>query len=71
MESAGGDDNYADLASIIPAVLDHSEFPDGPVERLEINCHATGEVTYRVWAPRAEEATGGYLNADQASSFQR
>jgi len=37
------------------------ELPNGPVERLEITTLASGEATYRVWEPRADEPIGGYL----------
>lgn len=55
-------DRYPSFESVISAIQDHDEFQEGPVERLEITCLANGDATYRVWAPRAEEPTGGFFS---------
>lgn len=54
-------DRYPTFNQALRRIQTETEIPDGPVERLELHCHASGEVTYRVWGPRAEEPEGGYL----------
>jgi hypothetical protein len=44
-------------------ILQEAEIEDVPIERLEVNFLASGEVTYRYWAPRAEEPEGGALGS--------
>jgi hypothetical protein len=54
-------DRYPELKKVLQAVSDAQDLPEGPIERLEVTCLASGEATYRVWAARAEEPEGGYL----------
>jgi len=42
-------------------VANEGVIPDAPVEWIEVNCLASGELTYRWRTPRADEAEGGYL----------
>lgn len=56
-------DRHPTFPEALRRILSEAELPDGPVERLEVFVHASGEVTYRVWEPRAEESTGGYIPA--------
>jgi hypothetical protein len=54
-------DRYPDLKGVVASILDDPNLPQGPVERLEVTCLASGEATYRVWAARAEDPEGGYI----------
>lgn len=54
-------DRYRDMRDVFERVISDDDFPTGEVERLELVCHASGDVTWRVWTPRAEEPIGGYL----------
>lgn len=53
-------DRHRSASDAIEAVLQHEDFPKGPVERVEIMCHASGDVTWRIWTPRAVEPLGGF-----------
>jgi hypothetical protein len=57
------EDRFQSLSDAISSAREHEDFPTGQVEKFEIVCHASGEVTWRVWAPRAEEPLGGYVPA--------
>lgn len=59
-------DRYPTLAQILSRILDDSDLLDLRVERLEVTLFASGEATYRVWAPRAEESDGGYYGPPEA-----
>lgn len=54
-------DHHEDFRSALRRILDEGNIEDGPVERLEVFIHASGELTYRYWRPRAEESEGGHL----------
>lgn len=54
-------DRYPAAAKGLRRILDEGTLPDGPIERLEVTFLASGEATYRVWEPRAEDSEGGYL----------
>jgi hypothetical protein len=54
-------DRYPNIADVLTAMQQDDEIQQGPVERIEVNCLANGDATYRVWAPRAEEPVGGFL----------
>jgi hypothetical protein len=58
-------DRYPDFAGVLRAVLRHSEVGHRPVERVEVWAHASGEATYRLWEPKADEPSGGYLTPEQ------
>lgn len=53
-------DRYPDLAGVLSLIGDAEDYPEGPIEKVEIICHASGDATWRVWTPRAEEPVGGY-----------
>jgi hypothetical protein len=55
------EDRYPSFFEVLRRVMDETDLPDGPVERLEVTCLASGEATYRVWAAREIEPQGGYL----------
>jgi hypothetical protein len=57
-------DRHPNFAATLRAILARPDLPEGPIERLEVFCHASGEATYRVWQPRAEDSEGGYLSQD-------
>lgn len=54
-------DRYPNFFDVLRRVMDETELPDAPIERLEVTCLASGEATYRVWEARAVEPDGGYL----------
>lgn len=56
-------DRFPPLDKVLAAIRENPDMPEGEVERIEINCLASGDATYRVWAPRAEEPVGGYIAA--------
>ena len=58
-------DRYPTLNKVVRMVLADAELANDTVERIEITTTASGEATYRVWAPRAEEFTGGYFPATE------
>lgn len=55
-------DRYPNVEDVFALILEEEDLPPGPIERLEVTCLASGEATYRVWEPRAEEPTGGYFS---------
>ena len=54
-------DRHKSLKEAVTAVGNDFESPDAQVERVEIDVSAAGEVTYRVWRARSDEAEGGYV----------
>ena len=56
-------DRYPTAVEGLRRVIGEGVLPDGPIERLEVRFLASGEATYRVWTPRAEEPDGGYFPA--------
>jgi hypothetical protein len=59
------EDRFADANKALSALVNDDDFPDGPVERVEVSFMANGEVSWRVWEPRAEEARQGFYSAEQ------
>lgn len=55
------EDRYRSPADALEQVVSSDDFPEGNVDRLELNFQASGEVTWRCWESRAEEPIGGYL----------
>jgi hypothetical protein len=55
------EDRYPTLTRLLQRIISETPAGDDLVERLEVNAFASGEGTYRYWAPRAEEPEGGYL----------
>jgi hypothetical protein len=58
-------DRYPTVDEVLDRIRDEADLPDGPIERFELTCLASGEATYRVWSARAEEPDGGYLPVRQ------
>jgi hypothetical protein len=56
-------DRYPQLAEAFRALLQSDRIPDGPVERIEVTCLANGDITGRVWPPRAVESEGVHIPA--------
>lgn len=54
-------DRYPTAREGLRRVLKEAVLPDGPIESLEVTFLASGEATYRIRPPRAEETDGGYL----------
>lgn len=57
-------DRYPTLAQAFRRVLAESDLGEDPVERLDVHCFANGDVTCRVWPPRAEEPEGTFLSGE-------
>jgi hypothetical protein len=53
-------DRYPTLGEVVSRIQSESEFLNRQIEKLEINLQASGEATYRIFEPRAEESEGGY-----------
>jgi hypothetical protein len=47
-------------------MLDEAEFPDAPIERMEVTTLASGEASWRIFRARAEEAELGYMPPAQS-----
>lgn len=56
-------DRYPTFKAALSRIARESEFADTAVERLEVHCFASGEATYRIWLPRAEDPEGGYFES--------
>jgi hypothetical protein len=56
-------DRYPSLDEVLSAIQAQEDLAEAQVERLEVNLQPSGEATWRVWEPRAEEPTGGYIPA--------
>jgi len=54
-------DRFPTAKKGLQRVLAEARLPEHPIEWLEVSWLASGEATYRVRAPRAEETEGGYL----------
>jgi hypothetical protein len=60
-------DRYPEIRQALRRILESAEVGTGQVERLEVFFHASGDATYRYWAPRAEESEGGYIPPEDLS----
>ena len=54
-------EGYPTLKEVVRGILEDDAVPDIGVRRVEINCFASGDATYRVWILGREETEGGYL----------
>jgi hypothetical protein len=54
-------DRYPRFSETLSRILEDEDISQMQVERIEINLFASGDATYRVWAPKAEDPEGGYL----------
>jgi hypothetical protein len=61
VDNNAGADRYPPLTKVLQTIIGQADLPEGPVERLEVHVFASGDATYRVWEPRADESEGGYL----------
>jgi hypothetical protein len=59
-EENAGEDRYPDIREVLQDVLNDPDFPEGPVDRIDIMCLGTGEATYRVWPAHSDEHLSGY-----------
>jgi len=57
------EDRYPAAVTALRRIIEEGDMPEGPIESLEVNVTASGELTYRIRAPRAEETEGGWLPA--------
>lgn len=65
MDTPSTEDRYPSAHHALHAVINADDFPEGPVERIEVYCLASGEATWRVWEARAEEPQGGHLSEEE------
>lgn len=54
-------EGYPSLAAAITAILHDDRIGEIGVRRIEVNCFASNEVTYRVFYVGEEEPEGGYI----------
>jgi hypothetical protein len=55
-EAAG----FPDPVEVLREAQQSEDYPSGPVNRVEINTLESGQATWRVWEPGADEAIGGF-----------
>jgi len=56
------EDRYPIIQDVLQSLPSQPDFPEGPVERIEVTALANGDYTWRVWPARAEEpASGSYI----------
>jgi hypothetical protein len=48
-------DRYPKLSSVLNKIQHHVASEIDHVERVEVYCFASGEASYRVWLPKAED----------------
>lgn len=60
-------DRHASVLKALQKLREQEDFPETGVERLEVYFHASGEVTWRAWEPRADEPVGGYIAPSELS----
>lgn len=56
-------DRYPELAAVLAWIRDDEDLNTSAVEKVEVTLFASGEATYRVWEPRADEPQIGYIPA--------
>jgi hypothetical protein len=54
-------EGYPTLAQVVRGILADDRVPDIGVQRIEVNCFASGDATYRVWILGVEEPDGNHL----------
>lgn len=57
-------DRYVTFETALSRLMELDDFPQGVVEHVELHCLQSGEVTWRVWEPKADEPQGGILPAE-------
>jgi hypothetical protein len=58
-------DRFPRFSSVLSAIQQRTDIGEAHIERLEVTALASGEATYRIWRPRAEEPEGGYFAPDE------
>jgi hypothetical protein len=66
-EADHNEDRFPTLTRVLQALPNQEDFPEGQVQRVQIELHASGDATYRVWEPRADEPASGYIAAEELS----
>lgn len=56
-------DRFPTAEEALRRILQEGKSLESPVEWIDVHLQASGALTYRVRAPRAEETEGGYLGA--------
>jgi hypothetical protein len=54
-------DRYPTVKAAFSAILNDLEDPERKVDRVEATCLANGDVTYRSWSPRSDDAEGSFI----------
>ena len=54
-------EGYPTLGQVVRAILQDDTVPDVGCRRIEVNCFANGDATYRVWILGHEEPEGNFL----------
>lgn len=62
-EEKASQDRYPSASQALRRVAAHGELPQAPVEWLEIQAQANGDLVYRYRLPRALEDDGGFVPA--------
>lgn len=58
-------DHFPELKRVLQQLPQQEDFPDGPIERIEVTCLANGQATARVWPAHAEEPWGTFMEPSQ------
>lgn len=54
-------DHHMTFTRALRRILQEAPIENESIERLEVFIHASGDLTYRYWFPRAEDSEGGWL----------
>jgi hypothetical protein len=60
-QKSGNGDRYPTAVDGLRRIISEANLPEGPIEFLQVEFLASGEVVYTMREPRADEADGGYL----------
>ena len=60
-EADATQDQYPNIHDVLASLPDQEDFPERHLARLEVNCFASGEWTWRAYRHDADESTGGYV----------
>lgn len=55
-------EGYPSIAQVVRGILGSDDLPERGVYRIEINCFASGDATYRAYIVGRDDPEGGYLD---------
>ena len=58
-------DRFPTWERLLSRLMDAELVPEDQVQRVEIECGAAGDITYRYWPARADEYEFSYLGQEQ------